>query len=258
MFEKIKMITTQIKQQRPLVLNITNDVTMDFIANGLLSVGASPVMSQAQEEIVDLMTLANTVVINLGTLDEKFIALCVAACKAANQLNKPIILDPVGAGATGYRTDACKQLLNDFAIAIVRGNASEVMALAGLSVRTKGVDSSAASELAIEGAQIVSTSYAAAVVISGKTDIIVDAELLNQFERGSAFMPMITGSGCLLTAIVGAFHAVHVNRFEAACAATLFYSMCGEVAAHTVNGPGSFKPKFLDALYTTSARGEYA
>ena len=106
MFEKIKEITTKIKKNKPLILNITNYVTMDFVANGLLSLGASPVMSKAEQEIEDLLQLAQSIVINLGTLDKQFIALCEHACLIANQLKKPIILDPVGAGASSYRTDA--------------------------------------------------------------------------------------------------------------------------------------------------------
>lgn len=257
MFEKIKQLTQKIKQDRPLVLNITNDVTMDFIANGLLSLGASPVMSQAEQDVDDLIKFSQSIVINLGTLNEKFIELCEHTCRVANTLKKPIILDPVGAGATKYRTDAAAKLLDQYHIAIIRGNASEIMALSAASCVTKGVDSTAASDEAVENAKALSKKYNAAVVISGKTDFIIDADKLNQLDYGSALMPMITGTGCLLSSVVGAFHAAEQDRFLAASAACAFYGVSGEIAAKIAKGPGSFKPAFLDALYNEHKREWY-
>jgi hydroxyethylthiazole kinase len=257
MFEKINKSLAQIKRARPLVLNITNDVTMDFIANGLLALGASPVMSKAPQETADLLQLATCVVINLGTLDDEFIRLCQQTCCIANQLNKPVILDPVGAGASHYRTAAARQLINDHAIAIVRGNAGEIMALAGSSGATKGVDSIAQSNNAIASARDLAQGCNATIVISGEIDVVIDAENSAQFNRGSAMMPMITGTGCLLSAVVGAFHAVDENRFNAAANALVFYGVCGEIAAQTAQGPGSFKVNFLDALHATFTRDYY-
>ncbi|MFZ2315838.1 MAG: hydroxyethylthiazole kinase [Gammaproteobacteria bacterium] len=248
MFGKIRNVVAKIKEEKPLILNITNDVTMDFIANGLLSLGASPVMSKAQQEMDDLLQLANSVVINLGTLDEKFIALCEYVCGVANQLKKPIILDPVGAGASHYRTNASLNIINSYGIAIIRGNASEIMSLSGVSMKTKGVDSTAQSDLALESAQRLSTHYDATVIVSGKTDIIVDVNNIRQLNFGSPLMPQITGTGCLLSAIVGAFHAVEKNRFDASVLATAFYGSCGEKASKSAQGPASFKIKFLDEL----------
>lgn len=250
MYEKITELTSKIKRENPLVLNITNYVTMDFIANGLLSIGASPVMSNAQQEITDLMQHAKVVVINLGTLDDKFIALCRHTCVIANQFNKPIILDPVGAGASRYRTDICRSLLNDYDIAFIRGNASEVMALLDVTQKTKGVDSTMQSNDAIASAKTLSKQYNAAIIISGKVDVIVDQDLVEEFDRGSPLMPTITGSGCLLTAVIGAFHAVEVDRFQAAKIGTLFYGICGEIAEQNAKGPGTFRAEFLDALYS--------
>jgi hydroxyethylthiazole kinase len=248
MYQKIHATLSNIKREKPLILNMTNYVTMDFVANGLLSLGALPVMSKAEEEIEDLLNLASAIVINLGTLNQEFIKLCQQACQMANDLNKPIILDPVGAGASHFRTNTCQNFIHDYAIAIIRGNASEIMALSGLSFATKGVDSTAQSQHAIESAQNISNQHNATVVISGETDVIVDANQLNQFNRGSPLMPMITGTGCLFSAVVAAFHAVEKNRFDAASAATVFYGICGEIAAKQAKGPGSFKTAFLDAL----------
>ena len=174
MFEKIKTTVTKIKKINPLILNLTNYVTMDFVANGLLCLGASPIISQASPEIEDLLQIASALVINLGTLDDKFISLCEHACYIANQLKKPIILDPVGAGATRYRTDTCLNLISNYDIAIIRGNASEIMSLSDQQTKTKGVDSITSGELAIESAHRLSMKYGIATVISGKTDIILD------------------------------------------------------------------------------------
>lgn len=248
MFENIRNSVLKIKNENPLILNISNDVTLDFVANGLLSLGASPVMSKAQEEVGDLLKLANSVVINLGTLDEKFIALCENVCEVANQLKKPIILDPVGAGASHYRTDMSLKLIHNYDIAIIRANASEIMSLAGGSMKTKGVDSAVQSDVVIESAKSLSTGYKAAVVVSGKTDIIVDANNIQHLEYGSSLMSQITGTGCLLSAVVAAFHAVEKNRFNASVLATAFYGICAEKASKSAQGPASLKIKFLDEL----------
>lgn len=257
MFEKIKNVVAKIKEEKPLILNITNDVTMDFVANGLLSIGASPIMSKAAQEIEDLLQHTKSVVINLGTLHNDFIMLCKLTCAIANQLNKPIVLDPVGAGASQLRTETCISLITDYNISIIRGNASEVIALSGSAYMTKGVDSLSESMQAIESAKIVSKRHNTAVVVSGKTDIIIDNESIDQFDRGSPFMPNITGTGCLLSAVIAAFHAIEKNRFEAAKIGTLFYAICGEIAENSANGPGSFRTHFLDALHSIPGRGQY-
>lgn len=258
MFEKTKEIIRCIKLEKPLILNITNYVTMDFVANGLLSIGASPVMSKAEQEIEDLMEHTKAVVINLGTLNEEFISLCKLSCQIANQLKKPIVLDPVGAGASKYRTDTCISLINEYSISIIRGNASEVMALSGSLQTTKGVDSivEECSHI-IEYAENLSSQYNTTVVVSGKKDIIVDNKLIVQFDRGSPLMPTVTGTGCLLSAVIAAFHSIEKNRFEAAKIATLYYGICGEAAENKANGPGSFKVQFLDELHFLPARGHY-
>lgn len=257
MFNKTKEIITQIKETNPLILNITNVVTMDFIANGLLSLGASPLMSQASEELADLLNLAQAVNLNLGTLDKNFLALCRQTCELSNKLNKPIIFDPVGAGASIYRTQACLDILNQYKIAIIRGNASEILALAGLSDNTKGVDSTKASQEAIHAAKIVAERYQATVVISGETDLIIDDSHMSQYQRGHPLMAKVTGSGCLLTAIIAAFHAVESDRFIAAQSAVFFYSICGEIAAKQASGPASFRTYFIDALYALPEQAYY-
>jgi len=229
-------------------LNFTNDVTIDFIANGLLCVGASPVMCKAEQEIEDLVRISNAVVINIGTLDEKHIMLCETACRIANQLGRPIIFDPVGAGASHYRTTISKKIISTYQIAIVRGNASEIMALAGYQTTTRGVDSNDSSIEAIKSAGKIANKFNVVVVISGETDVIIDNNRIEKIIGGSDMMPKITGTGCLMTAIIAAFHAVQADKFTAAALAAYFYGLCGEQAARLIDGVGSFKTKFLDCL----------
>lgn len=257
MFEQTHAILQKIKNQKPLILNITNYVTMDFIANGLLALGASPLMSEAEEEIEDLIKMAKALVINPGTLNDTFISLCKKACAAANQLKIPIVFDPVGAGASLYRTHFYQSLIREFHIAIIRGNASEIMALAGLAQQTKGVDTTSGSFAALESAKRLAKQCGAMIVISGETDILVDDDCVTQLNRGSSMMPGIIGTGCLLTSVIAAFHAVEHKRLAAAASAALFYSLCGETAAMKSQGPGSFKTHFLDALSFLPERGQY-
>ncbi len=242
-------VLNTLRHTNPLILNVTNHVSMDFVANGLLSVGASPIMTLAEEEIEDLMRIAHAVVINLGTLNEAFIRLCHKACACANQYQKPIIFDPVGVGASAYRTQTAQSLLAQYAFEIIRANASEIMALSGGLHRSKGVDSSLDSGAAIEGGHALSHVHQAVVVISGAQDHIIHQHQRTTLTCGSVMMPQITGTGCLLTAVTGAFRAVHSQAYEAATMATAFYGQCGETAAAKAQGPGTFKPYFLDALH---------
>lgn len=248
MFNQVTALLHQIKQQQPLIINLTNLVTMDFIANGLLSIGASPIMSQSIHELDDLFNAAHALVINIGTLNEAFMELCIYACENANRLNIPIVLDPAGAGASIYRTQACFRLIDQFDIAVIRGNSSEIMALCGLKAVIKGVDSKLMSTLPLKAAQHLSARSNATIVISGAIDRIVTQQQHRTFTRGSSMMPSVTGSGCLLTAIIGTFIAIQPQAFIAATAGVLFYSIAGEIAAHHAKGPGTFKPHFLDAL----------
>lgn len=257
MFPIVSDMIKKIKNESPLILNLSNVVTSDFVANGLLSVGASPIMSQANQETEDLIKISKALVINIGTLNHEFIQLIQQACRIANELNIPIILDPVGAGASAYRTDICKSLLANYQIAIVRANAGEIMALSGLSAQTKGVASMAETTAAIESALALAFEHHVVVCMSGSTDIIIDKKHQQWFHRGSILMPMVTGTGCLLSAIVAAFHSVHADRFTAAVAASIFYSICGEMAAEKAHGPGSFKMHFLDSLNIIPAKSHY-
>lgn len=245
-----KQLIQKVRETAPLILNISNFVTMDFVANGLLSLGASPVMSMAIEDMSDLIALSSAVVINLGTLNEEFINLADRTCALATSLNKPLILDPVGAGASRYRTDMSKKLIQQYNFSIIRANASEIAALADKAQKTKGVDSTLESGLILDIAKDLACQFNTVISVSGAVDYIIDKNELRSNETGSALMPKITGTGCLLTAITAAFNAVENNSFKAAYEAIRFYGLCGERAAIKAKGPGSFKEAFIDELFS--------
>ena len=163
-----------IRERSPLILNITNLVTMDFVANGLLAIGASPVMSNSEQELEELIKIASCVVINIGTLDHNQIIMFEKAVQICGKLNKKVILDPVGSGATSYRTNTALKLLSMGHISIIKGNASEIMSLSGDNVNTKGVDSSNSTDDAVDAASRLAKKYNICVVVSGKKDLIIN------------------------------------------------------------------------------------
>ncbi|MCE7056281.1 hydroxyethylthiazole kinase [Algoriphagus sp. AGSA1] len=239
----------KVRQTSPLVHNITNFVVMNNSANALLAVGASPIMSHAHSEVEDMVNICQSLVINIGTLDEYFVKSMILAAQKANELNKPWVLDPVGAGASPYRNEVLMQLLA-YSPTVIRGNASEIMALAQADrVSTKGVDSTAKSDEAIHAAEYVHQKYGSIICISGETDIIVGNSRQTFISNGDGLMTKVTGLGCSATAVIGAFIAVIENREEAVCAATALFSISGELAAHQSKGPGTLQANLLDKLY---------
>ncbi|MEC7783882.1 MAG: hydroxyethylthiazole kinase [Bacteroidota bacterium] len=239
-----------VREQAPLVQNITNYVVMNNTANALLAVGASPIMAHAHPEMQSMQAICQALVINIGTLDEYWVESMKLAVAAANQNSKPWILDPVGAGATAYRDEVLSELLALKPTAI-RGNASEILALAKHNTTaTKGVDSTSSSLEAIEAAQFLNKEYGALVVISGAVDIVVSEESVDQLKNGDALMTKITGMGCSATAILAAFIAVIPNKKEAALAATSLMAVAGELAAKSSQGPGSLQMHLLDKLHS--------
>ncbi|MBD2533769.1 hydroxyethylthiazole kinase [Nostoc flagelliforme FACHB-838] len=233
----------------PLIHNITNYVVMNNTANALLALGASPVMAHAIEEVEDMVSIARALVINIGTLSETWIEAMQKAMQKAHELKKPIVLDPVGAGATPYRTATAQKLIETINLTVIRGNASEIYSLVGEDTQTKGVDSTQQSEFAIEAAKSLAQRNKCTVVISGMKDLIVNADQVIQIENGHPLMAKVTGMGCTATALIGAFLAVNTDAFIASAHATAVIGIAGEIAAHQATGPGSLQIHFLDALY---------
>lgn len=242
----------KIRENSPLVHNITNYVVMNNTANALLAIGASPVMAHAVEEVKDMVAIASSLVINIGTLSEKWVEAMLLAGVAAREKGIPVVLDPVGVGATPYRNTIAAQIVKDCAPCIIRGNASEIMSLAKENVITKGVDSTASSNLALDAAKRLAKQTGAVVVISGAEDFITDGQTVHTVKNGSPLMPKVTGMGCTASAIVGAFAAVNSNYLEAATNAMAVMSVTGELAALKSEGPGTMQLNFLDELYKLS------
>lgn len=247
--ETISRDLEKIRNQAPLVHNITNFVVMNLTANALLSLGASPVMAHAKEEVEEMVSLASAVVINIGTLSQPWVEAMEKAVKAAERRGKPVVLDPVGAGATAYRTSTAKKLLASGRVAIIRGNGSEIKSLVQVDARTKGVDSLESPEAAEEAARFLSIRFHCVVSISGPVDFIVKEETTVKIANGHRFMPRVTGLGCVASAVTGAFAAVNSNYLEAAAGAMAVMGICGELAAETARGPASFEINFLDWLH---------
>lgn len=238
-----------VREKSPLVLNITNYVVMNNTANALLAVGASPIMAHAHPEIDEITSLCASLVINIGTLDEYWVESMFYAAKKAIQLNKPFIIDPVGAGATHYRDSTLSKLIA-LKPTVIRANASEILALAKFNkTKTKGVDSTAQSSEAIEAAKILNQTFGSVVCISGETDVVISEGQQILVKNGNTLMTKVTGLGCSATAIIGAFIAVIEDKTEAVTAATTLMGVCGEIAAKTANGPGSLQMLLLDKLY---------
>jgi hydroxyethylthiazole kinase len=246
----------RIRARAPLVHNITNLVVMNSSANILLSLGASPVMAHSRREVADMAVLAGALVLNIGTLSETWIEAMILAARAANQMGTPVILDPVGAGATGYRTATALRILREAEIAVIRGNASEVLSLADTGIKTKGVDSS----LSLTGdvadaAGAIARQHGCVVSISGENDLLTDGDRFLRVANGVPLMTRVTGLGCGLSAAVGAFCAVDDDdRLATAGAAFGYYGLCGELAAEISDRPGSFFVAFVDTLYAAGER----
>ena len=237
----------QLRATKPLILCLTNHVTMDFMANCLLSLGAAPIMSQDERELQELVQISHVVNINIGTLNADFINSANTAIQFAKKYNKPIILDPVGAGATNIRTNTARSLM--VAADIIRGNASEIMALLDDVNTTLGVESTSGVSDAAYSAIMLARRHACTIVVSGEQDFVTDGEQETLLGFGSSLMPLVTGMGCALTAVVAAFKAIVPNAHEAARLAVAYYSLCGSLAAQKTNQPGSFRTHFIDEIY---------
>ena len=235
-----------VRQQKPLVVNITNYVVMNNTANSVRAIGASPIMAHSRDEIAEMLAFSGALVINIGTLDSLWHARMAFAVEQANIHNKLIVLDPVGCGASTLRTEISREIAQAANKLIIRGNPSEIIALAGERGKSKGVDALQSSEQAVGAAQYLLETYRCSVVISGATDFVMTSEGQVQLRNGHPMMPYVTGMGCTLTALTGAFAAVGE---ETGLAATAIMGVAGEIAAQESRGPGSLQLNLLDALY---------
>jgi len=248
--EKLKENFRAVREKSPLVHNITNYVAMNFSANALLAAGASPVMAHAADEVADMALIAGALVINIGTLDAEWVESMLLAGKTKHEAGGIVVLDPVGVGATSYRTRTAWRIIEECHPDIIRGNASEIMALLNADIRSKGVDSSCSSSDAVDSAIMLAERTGAVVVISGETDYVTDGKRVETIANGSRMMPYVTAMGCTASSMVGAFAAVNPSDLlDASLHAMALMGVAGEIAAGKSAGPGSLLTNFVDTLY---------
>ncbi|WP_071515593.1 hydroxyethylthiazole kinase [Geitlerinema sp. PCC 9228] len=238
-----------IRYNQPLIHNITNLVVMNSSANALLALGASPVMAHALREVRDMVTISSALVANIGTLSADWVEAMDLAMQQARDSHKPIVLDPVGAGATPYRTQVTRRLLASNPVTVVRGNASEIAALVSDESTTKGVDATQPSQNAQEAARILVKQYDCTVVVSGAVDTICDRHQTLHIANGHPLMAKVTGMGCNTSAFIAACLSVTSPPPIAAATAMAVAGIAGEIAAEKAAGPGSLAVHFLDVLY---------
>lgn len=255
---RIAAVLERLRGKRPLVQNITNYVSMDIAANALLAIGASPAMVHAPEEIDDFGQFIDALVVNIGTLSTDWVASMERAAALAHRLGKPWVLDPVGAGATRFRNETVSRL-TAHGPTVVRGNASEIMAVAATlgvaasTARPKGVDSRDSTEAAEAAAMDLARHLTCIVVATGAVDLITDGRQLRRLANGSPVMAQVTAVGCSVSAITAAFCAVETDALEAATTAAAVCAIAGERAAARAPLPGSFRTAWIDELCVIDA-----
>lgn len=261
--EKISELLCSLKTKNPLVHHITNYVTVNDCANITLAIGASPVMADDISEVKDMVSLSSSLVINIGTLNSRSVESMLAAGKRANELNIPVVFDPVGAGATPYRTEVAKKIITEIKLAVIRGNLSEIKTLYGLNVKTKGVDSSedvSSRREDLSEEKEMAKNFAirlnTVIAITGAVDIITDGKTVYSVENGHKIMSKVTGTGCMCTSLIGSYLGASEDYLTAALAGVVSMGIAGETANEQLNekfeGTGSLKVKILDAIYNLS------
>jgi len=238
----------RVRSTRPLIHHITNTVTINDCANATLAIGAAPVMAGAIEEVAEMAGIAGALVLNIGTLTPAQVDAMVAAGKAANAHGIPVILDPVGVGATTLRTESAERILNECRITILKGNAGEIGVLAGSGGTVRGVDSGGCTGDPIEVALRCSGRWNTAVAMTGETDIVCGNGEAYLILNGSPMMERLSGTGCMAASVVGAFAAAGDDPVKSAAAALIAFGLAGERAARQSAGPYSFRTALFDEL----------
>ncbi len=239
----------ELRKRKPLVHQITNYVVMNQTANATLALGALPVMAHAREEVEEMVALAGALVLNIGTLSPQWVDAMLLAGKAANEHGIPVVLDPVGAGATGYRTETARRLLDEVKVAVLRGNQGEVATLVGVEAEVRGVESIGAGGEPADLARTAARNLGLVAAVTGPVDHVSDGDRVLAVANGHELLAAVTGTGCMSSAITGCFLAVAPDKpLEAAAAALAAFGVAGEDAARHAEGPGSFHVGLYDAL----------
>lgn len=246
-------VLNKVRTEKPVIHHLTNWVTIYDCANIVKVFGASPVMAHAKEEVADMAGIASALVLNIGTLTTDFVEAMKLAAIAANRKGIPVVLDVCGAGATKLRDDKCFEILDEVKVDIIKGNASEIARIAGENVQTKGVDAAAVEKNLQELASGLAKKRNCTVVITGIEDIVTDGKRVVLVKNGHPMMASIVGTGCMATSVIGTFAAVEKDLVAASVAGLVCYEVAAEIAVQEAKGPGTFKEKLYDAVYSLDA-----
>jgi len=247
--DKIPVLLDRVRTRRPVVHAITNWVTGGDVANALTALGARPVLAFSPAEVAEITSRADVLLLNLGTPTPDRIAAMLLAGRRANEIGLPVVLDPVGAGASHFREEACRQILTELNITIIRGNRAEIGALVGQGGQLRGIDAVSGPDDIHEAVQILSRRTGAVVIASGEKDLIFFDDRMVMVGNGHPLMLRVSGTGCMLSAVIAAFAAVGNDPLETAVAGVSCFKLAGELAGQTAGGPGAFKAGLLDFLY---------
>ncbi len=245
---KAALAARKVREKKPLVHHITNFVVMNETANITLACGALPVMAHAKEEAAEMAGQASVLVLNIGTLWPDEVEAMKIAGRQANESGIPVILDPVGAGATAYRTRVSRELLDEIRISLVRGNVAEVGILVGLDAKIAGVEAAGRPGGEREAAVAFADKYGCVAVVTGPVDIVAEKGNVLSIANGHEMMSNVTGTGCMATTVIAAFAAVNDNMAEAAASGLAAYGLAGQIAASEAKGPGTFHALLYDAM----------
>ena len=250
-----------VRERAPLVHHITNYVTVNDCANITLSIGASPVMADDINEVEAMTSIASSLVINIGTLNSRTVECMIKAGKKANEVGIPVILDPVGAGATPYRTKVAKTIMDNIELAVIRGNLSEIKTLYGINTKTKGVDSLYDTSIKdeLEKGKLLAKDFSkrvgSLIAITGAVDIVTDGKMIYTVENGHKIMSKITGTGCMCSSLIGSYLGTNEDNLLAALSGVVSMGISGELAYESLKegeGTGTFKVKLMDNIYNLS------
>ena len=236
-----------VREKKPLVCQITNNVTINDCANITLCAGGAPVMSDSVADAIEMVGMASAFVINIGTVNDETLRIMVSAGKVANDCKVPVILDPVGVGATGYRSRAAEGILREVKVDVIKGNAGEIASLLGQKGKVRGVDSDAKSEAS--DCTELAKRLGIVVAMSGETDYVSDGNSTYALHNGIPMMDMVSGTGCMLSSVIGCFVGANGVSAESVSAAITAFTVAGETADDS-KGPGSYKVNLLDSLYS--------
>lgn len=249
--DTINRFSLDTHHQQPLVHCMTNEVVQSITANILLAANIAPAMIVSKQEVEQFVSIADALLINIGTLYSSRADAMLLAVKAAQRYKKPWVLDPVAIGSLTYRTSFTAKLLAHQPT-VIRGNASEIMALAGLTEGGRGTDSTDSTESALPAAKKLALTYQTIVIVTGETDFIIDGKQGYSIPWGSPLMTKVTGCGCALSAFIAGYIAKTADHLTASACACAAYALAGQYAALHCKGPGSFLPEFIDAIYNRS------